>query len=173
VTDDELQIAFDQNKDTVFRFVWRLTNSVSVAEDITQDVFLSLLRRPDCFDPARGPLRAFLLGIARNLVLKQWRDQNRWQELEPDQWVLQPIDLERREIAELVAEAVRSLPSLQREVLILAEYEELSLADIARIVEAEVNTVKARLHRARENLRRRLAPLRQSKSNEVDTSWTP
>jgi DNA-directed RNA polymerase specialized sigma24 family protein len=41
VTDNEFQAAFDQHKDTVFRFVWRMTNPVSVAEDIAQDVFLS------------------------------------------------------------------------------------------------------------------------------------
>jgi len=55
---------------------------------------------------------------------------------------------------------VRGLPLLQREVLILAEYEELSLEEIARAVESEVGTVKSRLHRARENLRRMLAPLK-------------
>ena len=55
-----------------------------------------------------------------------------------------------------------ALPPLQREVLLLAEYEDLSLDEIARAVEAEVGTVKARLHRARENLRRMLAPLKKA-----------
>jgi RNA polymerase sigma-70 factor (ECF subfamily) len=60
------------------------------------------------------------------------------------------------------------LPPLQREVLILSEYEDLSLEEIARAVEAEVGTVKSRLHRARENLKQMLAPLRSVKSeNEV------
>ena len=139
-----------------------MTNSAAVAEDIAQDVFLSLLRQPDRFDPARGPLRSFLFGVARNLVLKRWRDENQWQELEDDQFVAHPCDLERHEAAEIVGEAVRSLPPLQREALILAEYEEMSLEEIARTVEAEVGTVKSRLHRARENLRRMLAPLKPS-----------
>ena len=71
-----------------------------------------------------------------------------------------PLNIEQSEIGELVGRAVQSLPPLQREVVILAEYEELSLADIAGVVDAEIGTVKSRLHRARENLRKMLAPLR-------------
>ena len=55
-------------------------------------------------------------------------------------------------------EAVWQLPALQREVLLLFEFEELSLSEIAQVVGAEVNTVKSRLSRARANLRRTLAP---------------
>jgi RNA polymerase sigma-70 factor (ECF subfamily) len=54
------------------------------------------------------------------------------------------------------------LPPLQREALVLVVYEEMTLEEVARAVDAEVGTVKARLHRARENLRRMLAPLRRS-----------
>src|SRR5439155_22502231 len=101
----------------------------------------------------------FLLGIARNLTLKRWRDENRWQELEDEHFSVKPFDIEHREIADAVREAVQSLPPLQREVLILAEYEELSLEAIAQAVESEIGTVKSRLHRARVNLRRILVPL--------------
>jgi hypothetical protein len=58
-----------------------------------------------------------------------------------------------------VAHAVLALPPFQREALILFEYEELSLEEIAAIAGIEAGAVKARLHRARETLRRRLAPL--------------
>jgi RNA polymerase sigma-70 factor, ECF subfamily len=139
-----------------------MMGSAAAAEDIAQDVFLSLLRHPRRFDPNRGNLRPFLLGITRNLVLKRWRDEHQWEELLDEQVSANPIDLERSERAEIVGAAVRSLPPLQREVLILFEYEELSLEEIARAVEAEVGTVKSRLHRARENLRRMLAPLKSS-----------
>ena len=137
-----------------------MTSSSAIAEDIAQDVFLVLLRHPDRFDPARGPLRPFLLGVARNLVLKRWRDEHRWQELESDDFVAAPVAGDARDIAEIVGRAVGSLPPLQREALILAEYEELSLEEIARAVDAEVGTVKSRLHRARENLRQMLAALK-------------
>jgi RNA polymerase sigma-70 factor, ECF subfamily len=160
VTHSDLRTTFEEHQDAVYRFAWRMTNSPAVAEDIAQDVFVALLRRPDSFDPKRGQLRSFLLGITRNLVLKRWRDEHQWEALEDEQLITHPIDVYRGETAQLVAKAVQLLPPLQREVLILAQYEELSLEEIARAVEAEVGTVKSRLHRARENLRRMLAPLK-------------
>src|SRR5437867_2277983 len=107
----------------------------------------------------------------RNLVLKRWRDENQWEELVDEQFVFFFKQKTAYEIAQIVADAVGALPLLQREVLILAEYEELSLEEIARAVESEVGTVKSRLHRARENLRRMLAPLKPG--NEVRSSHGP
>jgi RNA polymerase sigma-70 factor (ECF subfamily) len=163
VTEAEFQRYFDEHKDAVYRFAWRMTSSAAVAEDISQDVFLSLFRQAKRFDPSRGTMRAFLLGIARNLTLKLWRDEERWEQLGDDEFATQPTHVEhivRSEIAAAVGNAVRSLPPLQREVLILAEYEDLSLEEIARAVESEIGTVKSRLHRARENLKQMLAPLK-------------
>ena len=74
--------------------------------------------------------------------------------------IAEPVDLDRGEVGDIVGRAVRALPPLQREVVILAEYEGLTLAEVARAVDADVGTIKSRLHRARENLRRTLAPLR-------------
>src|SRR5262245_7228011 len=139
-----------------------MSGSAAAAEDITQDVFMGLLRHPDRFEPARGTLRAFLLGIARNLALKRWRAEHRLEPLDDETVVVaEPVDLERGEVGDIVGRAVRALPPLQREVVILVEYEGLTLAEVARAVDAEVGTVKSRLHRARENLRRALAPLRR------------
>ena len=160
MTDAEFQAAFEQHKDAVYRFAWRMSGSASAAEDITQDVFVGLLRHPDRFDPGRGTLRALLLGIARNLALKRWRKEHRLEPLDDEAMAAEPVDLGRGEIGDMVGRAVRALPPLQREVVILAEYEGLTLAEIARAVDADVGTVKSRLHRARENLRRMLAPLR-------------
>jgi RNA polymerase sigma-70 factor (ECF subfamily) len=175
VTDSEFQAAFDEHKDAVYRFAWRMSGSVAAAADITQDVFVSLLRHPNRFDPVRGTLRAFLLGIARNLALKYWRAEHRFEPLDDEAaqtraaqtgaharaFVVEAVDVERSEIGEIVGRAVRALRPLQREVVILAEYEGLTLAEIAHAVDADVGTVKSRLHRARENLRRALAPLRR------------
>jgi RNA polymerase sigma-70 factor (ECF subfamily) len=160
MTEAEFEAAFREHKDAVYRFAWRLTNSPVAAEDIAQDVFLSLLRRQNGFDHTRGSLRSFLLGAVRNLALKRWRSESRWQELADEQFSAEPMAIDTSEIAELVGKAVQALPPLQREVLILSEYEELSLEEIASVVESEVGTVKSRLHRARENLRRLLAPLK-------------
>jgi RNA polymerase sigma-70 factor (ECF subfamily) len=170
VTDAELQRAFDEHKDAVYRFAWRMTSSATAAEDIAQEVFLLLLRQPHRYDPIRGTLRAFLLGVARNLALKRWRDEDRWEEVGDDAFVPQPVNRDSGDIGQAVGNAVRSLPPLQREVLILAEYEEMSLEEIARAVDAEVGTVKSRLHRARENLRRLLAPLNKERSTSHGTT---
>jgi RNA polymerase sigma-70 factor, ECF subfamily len=171
MTDAELQAAFDQHKDAVYRFAWRMSGSPAAAEDITQDVFVALLRHPGRFDPARGSLRAFLLAIARNLALKRWRTEHRLEPLDGDALVAPPVDLEHGETGEIVGRAVRALPPLQREAVILAEYEGLTLAEIAVAVDADVGTIKSRLHRARENLRRMLAPLR-SRPPIVRIPWT-
>jgi RNA polymerase sigma-70 factor, ECF subfamily len=160
VTEAELQGAFDQHKDAVYRFAWRMSGSAAAAEDITQDVFVGLVRYPDRFDPDRGTLRAFLLGIARNLALKRWRTEHRFEPLDDEALAAEPVDLERGEVGAIVGRAVHALRPLQREVVILVEYEGLTLAEVARAVDADVGTVKSRLHRARENLRRTLAPLR-------------
>ena len=160
MTDAEFQAVFDEHKDAVYRFAWRMSRSPVAAEDITQDVFVGLLRHPGRFDPARGTLRAFLFGIARNLALKHWRAEHRLEPLDGEAVVADPVDFGRGEVGDMVGQAVRALRPLQREVVILAEYEGLTLAEIAQAVDADVGTVKSRLHRARENLRRALAPMR-------------
>jgi RNA polymerase sigma-70 factor, ECF subfamily len=172
VTDAEFQAVFDEHKDAVYRFAWRMSASPAAAEDITQDVFVGLLRHPDRFDPARGTLRAFLFGIARNLALKRWRKEHRFEPLDDDAAIAESLDLDRNDVGDLVGRAVRALRPLQREVVILAEYEGLTLAEIALAVDADVGTVKSRLHRARENLRRALAPLRSRHPSTVRTVWT-
>jgi len=170
VTDADFQTAFDQHKDAVYRFAWRMSGSAAAAEDLTQNVFVSLLRYPNRFDPARGTLRAFLLGIARNLALKHWRAEHRLEPLDDEEMVAEPVDPDRGAVGDIVGRAVRALPPLQREVVILVEYEGLTLAEVARAVDADIGTIKSRLHRARENLRRALAPLRSD--YHVRTVWT-
>jgi len=165
MTDSELRQAFDQHKDAVYRFAWRMTGSPEASEDIAQEVFLSLVRRPESYDPARGSLRAFLLGAARNQALKRFREEQRWDVLEEEDFAAAPVL--HVDVVDAVAAAVQALPPLQREALILAEYEDLSLEEIARAVETEVGAVKARLHRARENLRKALAPFYETNPRRV------
>jgi RNA polymerase sigma-70 factor, ECF subfamily len=112
VTDAEFQTAFDQHKDAVYRFAWRMCASPAAAEDITQNVFVSLLRYPNRFDSARGTLRAFLLGVARNLALKHWRAEHRFEPLDDEAFVAEPVDLDRGAVGDIVGRAVRALPPL-------------------------------------------------------------
>ncbi len=160
MTDAAILAAWYDHKDPVYRFAWRMTGSPPIAEDVLQEVFLALVRAPERFDPSRGPLRAFLLAVARNQVRKRWEKERRWDALEDYQFEAASMDALAGEVADLVGRAVQSLPPLQREALVLFEYEGLSLEEVARTVDAEVGAVKSRLNRARENLRLVLAPLR-------------
>ena len=144
----------------LFRFAWRLTGSVPTAEDVIQECFLALIGGAS-FNADRGSLRAYLFGITRNLALKRVRVSEReCEELEDAEAAPTPLeDLLSAERSEAVASAVSALPLRQREALILFEYEELSLEEIAEVTGLATGAVKARLHRARETLRVRLAPL--------------
>ena len=150
---------FDNHHLPLFRFAWRLTGSIADAEDIVQECFLALLR-PDCgFDPARTAIRTYLFGAVRNQALKRlrWRQEGIAVPESADHRTPETEAL-RGETAEAVAQAIAALPETQREVLLLAHYEQLSLAEIAEITELEITAVKSRLQRARAALRETLAP---------------
>lgn len=163
MTDPEFREAYHHHKDVLYRFAWRMTGSPDSAEDLVHDCFLILLRNPAGYDAARGTMRSFLIGVTRNLALKRMRGERRFDDLDEEVFVVEAIDTESKDRAQIVARAVAQLPPLQREVLVLAEYEELSLEEIGRVVDAELAAVKSRLHRARENMRRILAPLFEKK----------
>jgi RNA polymerase sigma-70 factor (ECF subfamily) len=160
MTETAFQSIYRQYRDPLFRFGYRLTGSPQVAEDLVHDCFVSLLRGG--FDERRGPLKTYLFAIVRNLSRKHHRDAGRDEsedELLPDLHT-GPLDaIVSRETAAAVQRAVEILPLLQREVLVLFEYEDLVLEEISKVVSADVGAVKSRLYRARENLRKSLAPL--------------
>ena len=156
---------YDRYRGPIFRFAYRLLGSVELAEDVTHDCFLSLIRKPENFRPERASLKTYLYAAARNLALKHFRNQGR--EAGMDELTQEPQDSPRRgplrrlldeELADQVREAVFSLPPLQREALILFEYEGLSLNEVAEIAGTDAGAIKARLYRAREGLRRSLKP---------------
>jgi len=165
MTDPEFREAYGRNKNMLYRFAWRMTGSPTAAEDIVQDCFLVLLRNPSVYDCQRGTLRSFLIGVTRNLALKQLRGDRSFEELELETVPCTAVDLSgETERDRLVAAVIAALPPLQRETLILAEYEELTLAEIGCAMGADLAAVTSRLHRARENLRRMLAPLLEKKA---------
>ena len=159
MNDQEFEAIFEEHKNAVYQFAWRMSNSRSAADDISQEVFLILLRDEAKVDHSRGSMRALLFGIARHLVWKLWRQDQRWSSLDDDTLTTEALDVESIGIQVAVSTAVAGLPPLQREALILSTYEELSLQEIATMLMTEVGTVKTRLHRARENLKRMLAPI--------------
>jgi RNA polymerase sigma-70 factor (ECF subfamily) len=164
----------------MYHFACRLLRSESAAEDVTHDCFLSLFKHPERFDPTRGTsLRTYLFAAVHNLAMKQFRRAGReaWMDeattpeesRTPDAG--EPLSrLIEAELSAAVRAAVEQLPALQREVLILFEFEDLSLAEIAVVLGAEVNTVKSRLARARAGLRRALSPHLERREELVGAS---
>jgi RNA polymerase sigma-70 factor, ECF subfamily len=159
------QILYERYRDPIFRFTYRLLGSIEAAEDITHDCFLSLIREPGRFDAAKASLRTYIYAAARNLAVKRFHNVGR--ETAIDGLGVEPAVAESHgpmrhvldnELAGKVEQAISSLPPLQREALVLFEYEDLSLAEIALVVGADAGTVKQRLFRAREKLRSRLDP---------------
>ena len=166
---------YDRYREPIFRFAYRLLGSVEIAEDVTHDCFLSLIRKPENYRPERASLKTYLYAAARNLALKHFRDQGR--ETGMDEVSEEPREAASRgplrrlldeELATQVREAIFSLPPLQREALILFEYEGLSLNEVAEVAGTDVGAVKARLYRAREGLRRVLSPYFKS-NQELNT----
>ena len=149
---------YQRHRYPVYRFAYRLTSSTVTAEDITQECFMVLLKGARL---KGNNIKAYLFGIVRHLSIKHQRLSKREADLSAD--IAGPGDpsgeLIKGERASFVEQAVRSLPLLQRESLVLFEYEDLSLEEIAAITGATVGMVKARLLRARESLRQKLAPL--------------
>jgi RNA polymerase sigma-70 factor, ECF subfamily len=153
------ELLYERHWNAVYSYAWLLARNVPDAEDITQESFLALMRKPAAFDPARAQLRTWLIAVVRRQYLGRLRSSARAMDAEDlDQGTAAGFDEEliRLERAEAVRAAVAALPQLQREALYLFEFEGLSLAEIASILNIETNAVKARLHRARQQLKRLL-----------------
>jgi RNA polymerase sigma-70 factor (ECF subfamily) len=157
------QVLYERYRDPIFRFAYRMLGSVEAAEDVAHDCFVSLIKEPGRFDSGKASLRTYLYAAARNQAVKRYHSQGREsaiEELPSEPRSAETYEPIRKvlddELASEVQKAIADLPPLQREALVLFEYEDLSLAEIGAIVGVDSNTVKARLFRARDKLRGRL-----------------
>ncbi|MBX7219987.1 MAG: sigma-70 family RNA polymerase sigma factor [Blastocatellia bacterium] len=163
ITGDETAFLtlYQRHRDVVYGFAYRFTNSVETAEDITHDCFMGLLKNPNHFDPSRASLSTYLCGAARNQAHKLLRILDQPGETETD-FEAEALRTDRNplqalveaELTQAVQTAISDLPPLQREAIILFEYEEMPLAEIAKVSGTDVGTIKSRLKRARERLKR-------------------
>jgi RNA polymerase sigma-70 factor (ECF subfamily) len=158
------ETAFDTYHRDVYNFAYRLTQRPDVAEDIVQECFMAFVRAPQRYDPERGSIRVYLFSIARNLALKQYRDRRAEQPVDDSDIMFATDPRGSLDISYAVATAVAGLPHLQQESLILFEYAGVTLEEIAQITGTDTGTIKSRLHRARERLRRTLAAYRSVRS---------
>ena len=152
-------ILYRRRQAGLFRFALHMSGSMPVAEDVTQEVFLALLREDCGYDPDRGTLSGYLFGIARKLVLRQLErgrsnvalDIDSEDFAQPELAIVDDplLDLTRREGIDALRRAVQALPRRYREVVVLCDLEEVDYADAAVALGCPIGTVRSRLHRAR------------------------
>jgi RNA polymerase sigma-70 factor (ECF subfamily) len=141
----------------VFRFALYLTGSREQAGEVTQDVFVWLIHHPAAFQPDRGDLPAFLGGVARQMIRRRRRDEQKWLPLdETAAAAAPPPEIADAEDAAELWRAIASLPERYREAVILCDMEEMSNQQAASVLGCAVGTVWSRLHRAHQLLQRKL-----------------
>ena len=142
--------AFDrlyrQHGSPVRNFLRVLLGNPSVADDLTQETFLHLWRRPHSFDPKRGSIKNYLLGIARRKAADWWRHNK------PEAASVGEPAI-HFEGTQAIRDALNQLPESMRTVLWLREVEGYSYEELADILKVPVGTVRSRLHSARRQLR--------------------
>jgi RNA polymerase sigma-70 factor, ECF subfamily len=153
---------YRRQQSSVYRFALQMSGSATIAEDVTQEVFMMLMREAANYDAGRGTVSAYLYGIARNFVLRRIEKERRFvsiiEETEdgefqaPENFVAMddPLgDLTRSETIESVRQAVLALPARYREVVVLCDLHEMSYTEAASALDCAVGTVRSRLHRGR------------------------
>lgn len=159
---------YERLKSNVYRFALHMTGSQSLAEDITQDAFITLIEEGDKFDESKGQVVSFLLGIARNFVRRAYRSEARITPLVNENEEGEEVELAlesgqdtvaevlRSETVDLVREAVQSLPAHYREVVVLCDLCEMSYAEASSQLDCNIGTIRSRLNRAHNLLAKKL-----------------
>lgn len=149
----------ERHRDVVFRVVARIVGSEQEAEDVTQDTLLRAFHRLDRYR-GEAPFRTWLLQIAHNTAVTYVTRTGRVDTQPLDAVPDDPAEsvarggpaehLERRERRDRLDTKLKGLSRGHRTVLVLRDIEGLSYDEIARVTDAPLGSVKARLHRARE-----------------------
>jgi RNA polymerase sigma-70 factor (ECF subfamily) len=173
---ESFTLLYRRHQAALYRFALRMTGNSWAAEEVVQDVFMTLMREPKKYDAARGPVGAYLFGITRNRVMKHLERLPRELSLEehdgngnggraneaavnrftPVHWA------EQQERSERVRAAVLELPAEFREAVVLCELEELSYEEAAHLSGCPIGTIRSRLHRGRALLLAKLELLRDA-----------
>jgi RNA polymerase sigma-70 factor (ECF subfamily) len=171
---ESFTLLYRRHQAALYRFALRMTGNSWAAEEVVQDVFMTLMREPKKYDVARGPVGAYLYGITRNRVMKHLERLPRELSLEepngngvraneaavnrftPVHWA------EQQERSERVRAAVSELPVEFREAVVLCELEELSYEEAAQLSGCPIGTIRSRLHRGRALLLAKLEILRDA-----------
>jgi len=148
-----LERAIEQHGKATYNFAYRLTHNEADASDLTQEAFIRVFKAWESFKPGTS-FRSWIYRIVTNLHRDELRRRKtRYQEEAPPP--VQPIEeLIDSYLSEPVSHALAKLTPEQRQIVLLADVDECSYQEIGRIVGCSVGTVRSRLHRAREQLRK-------------------
>ena len=165
----------------VLNYIFRMVQNRQIAEELTQEVFVALVRNAQRYQPT-AKFTTYLYTIASNIVSKEWVRRKRrpkflslssgwnWRRNPEDEF--DPLEhvgdekadvlmsFKRGEISEAVNTALRELPEHQREAFVLRRFQDLSYEEIAQVTDSPVGTVKSRVVRAERALRPLLARFR-------------
>lgn len=152
----------------VLRFSFRLCGRKEEAEDIAQDTFVAARQKIGSFK-GRSSLRTWIHTIALN-EYRQWRRRQRPLGLLDHDGAAADLAIAQFETGHVLAEALKRLPEKQREAFVLFEVEQLSMNEVAMILDVPLGTAKARAHYARQSLREILSHGISVKNDELRES---
>ena len=163
-TPESTRRLFELHKDYVYRLALSRMGSVSDAEDVTQDVFLRLLsiRKKHL---RRAKFRTWLYRVTSNVLTDQLRRTKRLSFFAETPQVEQADRAETNLSLEQALALINRLPTRQREVVLLREFEGFSTAETADLLDISEGAVKSHLHRGLNHLRVRLEPTVVNLSN--------
>jgi RNA polymerase sigma-70 factor (ECF subfamily) len=161
---DAFEALYRRYQAMVYRFARSMTGSAAMAEDVTQEVFVALMRDLARYEPRRAALPTYLYGVARNVTRSRLRREHRFvafddvtsEEAEPATPDDPAETLARSQDLSRLRKAIVDLPSRYREVVVLCDLHGLSYAEAAGVVNVPVGTIRSRLHRGRTLLVERL-----------------
>ncbi|MGA7907824.1 MAG: RNA polymerase sigma factor [Candidatus Sulfotelmatobacter sp.] len=167
--ENSFRLLYDRLKNGIFRYALYMTNSMTAAEEVTQEVFLTLLKRGKRYDASQGDLAAFTFGITRNIVRRVARRERPYQLLLDGDAAEKvstvppadgpPNSLMREELVASIRAAVASLPEHYRQAVVLCDLCELSYAEAAARLDCAVGTIRSRLYRGHAMLAQKLKQL--------------
>jgi RNA polymerase sigma-70 factor (ECF subfamily) len=163
---DALEVIYDRHGGAAYSLAYRIAGDRSVAEDITQEAFVSIWRSGGRYDRERGSVRTWMLGIVHNRAIDALRRNTAYDRRRASAEGLEErheapdrtdVEVARRDEAREVREALETLPAQQLEVVRLAYFGGFTHTQIAQILDQPVGTVKGRMRLGLEKMRRALA----------------
>ena len=159
------ELLYDRHSAPAFSLAYRIAGDRVAAEDVTQEAFVSIWRSRLRYDPERGSVRTWLLGVVHHRAIDGLRRNQRHERhrasdegLEERHEAAELTDVEaaRREDARTVRRALEALPAEQTRVIELAYYGGFTTSQIADMLDAPLGTVKGRMRLGLEKLRHEL-----------------